>query len=203
MADGTGDDRVVDAFAVLGCEVDADDTEVRRAYRARARDSHPDRGGDPDEFARVNAAYEVLRTAELRADLVVRLRAQARRDALRRGPGAASAGGSAAGGSGSGPAAPGGSAHAPPPRPRRDGRLSEEEQDRLLAEFMASHPDVDARAAPPAGAAPRPPGRRRGSRVRRVLVGGAVVVVLLLLAQPLLPQPVQDGLSEVVQVLVP
>lgn len=232
VEDGSG--RVVDWFAVLGCAPDADDTAVRHAYRTRARDSHPDRGGDPEEFARVNRAYELLRTAEQRAELVVRLRAQARRDRLQGGgvPGAdgsAGPGGPAgsadpAGSGGpdgsrgrdaarpSGPPTPGG---APGPsgggsrardRGSRDaGRLSEAEQDRLMQQFWASHPDVTDPGAAPATVptSSSRPTRRRGRGVRRVLLGAVLVVLLAFLAQPLLPQPVQDGLDQVVESVLP
>ncbi|MWG32954.1 J domain-containing protein [Halomarina oriensis] len=45
---------------VLGVDADATDREVRRAYRELAKDVHPDRGGDPDAFQRVNDAREAM-----------------------------------------------------------------------------------------------------------------------------------------------
>ncbi len=50
-----------EARDVLGVTVSADGDEVRRAYREKVKDVHPDRGGDPDEFKRVTAAYDRLR----------------------------------------------------------------------------------------------------------------------------------------------
>ena len=38
----------------------ASDIEVRRAYRNLATQTHPDRGGDPVAFKRIQQAYEVL-----------------------------------------------------------------------------------------------------------------------------------------------
>lgn len=36
--------------------------EVRAAYKSLAAKHHPDKGGDPDEFARINAAHRALST---------------------------------------------------------------------------------------------------------------------------------------------
>lgn len=49
-----------EALRVLGLEPGASQAEVRRAYRERAKDLHPDRGGDEDEFKRLNRAYDRL-----------------------------------------------------------------------------------------------------------------------------------------------
>jgi len=49
------------AREVLGVESDASEADVQRAYRERVKDVHPDRGGDPDAFRRVQRAYERLR----------------------------------------------------------------------------------------------------------------------------------------------
>lgn len=51
------------AARVLGVEPDADDEAVRRAFRAKARELHPDApGGDEAAFKRVRAAYETLQS---------------------------------------------------------------------------------------------------------------------------------------------
>lgn len=53
----------LDAASVLGVAPDADETTIRRAFRERARDLHPDApGGDEAAFRRVRAAYERLRS---------------------------------------------------------------------------------------------------------------------------------------------
>lgn len=46
---------------VLGIEPGASMDEVRAAYRRLAMQHHPDRGGGPEEFQRVKAAFEALR----------------------------------------------------------------------------------------------------------------------------------------------
>jgi hypothetical protein len=68
-AAGDRDDRptVEAAYEVLGLEPEADLDAVREAYRERAKETHPDLGGDPEAFIRVREAYERLRD-HLRGD---------------------------------------------------------------------------------------------------------------------------------------
>ena len=50
-----------EARRVLGVEPEADASTIRRAYRERAKETHPDtEDGDEAAFKRVNAAYERL-----------------------------------------------------------------------------------------------------------------------------------------------
>lgn len=50
-----------EASRVLGVSVDADESTVKRAYRERIKEVHPDADtGDEEEFKRVQRAYEVL-----------------------------------------------------------------------------------------------------------------------------------------------
>ena len=51
---------VAEAYATLGLRPGASHEDIRRAHRERARQSHPDMGGSPEAFIRVQAAYEVL-----------------------------------------------------------------------------------------------------------------------------------------------
>ena len=48
-------------YETLGVPPTATAAELRRAYRKRARATHPDHGGDAEQFKAVNAAYECLR----------------------------------------------------------------------------------------------------------------------------------------------
>lgn len=57
----------VTAYTVLGVPRSATQDEIAAAYRARARENHPDRGGDARKMARVNLAWEKLGAAEARA----------------------------------------------------------------------------------------------------------------------------------------
>lgn len=47
-------------YEVLGVPQNATHDEIKTAYRRAARRTHPDHGGDADEFRRVSLAYETL-----------------------------------------------------------------------------------------------------------------------------------------------
>lgn len=49
-----------DALCILGLSPGASQDEIKRAYRERVRDVHPDQGGSNDEFQQVQQAYETL-----------------------------------------------------------------------------------------------------------------------------------------------
>lgn len=45
-------------WAILGITSKATDTEIKRAFRKRALETHPDQGGDAEAFRAVKEAYE-------------------------------------------------------------------------------------------------------------------------------------------------
>jgi hypothetical protein len=51
---------VPDLYAALNVSRDADRAAIRRAYRKRAKDTHPDGGGTPEKFALVKLAHDTL-----------------------------------------------------------------------------------------------------------------------------------------------
>jgi len=50
--------NVSSIWQTLGLEPGASLDEIKRAYRTRALQTHPDRGGNAAEFRKVHAAYE-------------------------------------------------------------------------------------------------------------------------------------------------
>ncbi|WP_120494607.1 J domain-containing protein [Microbacterium phyllosphaerae] len=55
------------AYEILGVDPSVDDVELRRAYRLRLRETHPDTGGDAAVFIQVQRAWELVGTADDRA----------------------------------------------------------------------------------------------------------------------------------------
>jgi voltage-gated potassium channel Kch len=55
------------AYEVLAVAPDADDETLRRAYRMRLRQTHPDTGGDAALFVQVQRAWELVGTPAARA----------------------------------------------------------------------------------------------------------------------------------------
>lgn len=70
--DGSRSRDEMRALEALGLEVDADFEAVRKAWRSKAKEVHPDvRPGDKEaaaEFLKLQTAYEVLRAAEERRE---------------------------------------------------------------------------------------------------------------------------------------
>jgi hypothetical protein len=54
-------------YEVLGVPAGVSEEELRRAYRLRLRETHPDTGGDPQRFIAVQAAWERIGSPEARA----------------------------------------------------------------------------------------------------------------------------------------
>ncbi len=49
-----------DYYKILGVSKDADQEEIKKAFRKLAHKHHPDKGGDEEEFKKINEAYRVL-----------------------------------------------------------------------------------------------------------------------------------------------
>lgn len=59
-----------DLYAILGVSKDATDAEIKKAFRRKARELHPDVNKAPDaedRFKELNEAYDVLSDANKRA----------------------------------------------------------------------------------------------------------------------------------------
>ena len=57
-----------DLYEIIGVARDASDDEIKRSYRRKARELHPDAGGDEEGFQELTTAYEGLRNPEARAN---------------------------------------------------------------------------------------------------------------------------------------
>ena len=54
-------------YSILGVDKSASQADIKKAYRAKAKQHHPDKGGDEVEFKKINQAYEVLGDEKKRA----------------------------------------------------------------------------------------------------------------------------------------
>lgn len=55
-----------DYYKLLGVSKTASADEIKKAFRKKAHEHHPDKGGDADHFKKVNEAYQVLSDAQKR-----------------------------------------------------------------------------------------------------------------------------------------
>ncbi|WP_447587650.1 DnaJ domain-containing protein [Microbacterium lacticum] len=85
------------AYEVLQIDADASHEDLRKAYRLRLRQTHPDTGGDAVVFVQVQRAWELVGTVEARAAYD---RGHGFADARYAPDGAGAAGGAGAGGAG-------------------------------------------------------------------------------------------------------
>ena len=53
-------------YDLLGVDKKATHAQIKKAYHKKALKEHPDKGGDPEKFKEVTAAYEVLIDGEKR-----------------------------------------------------------------------------------------------------------------------------------------
>lgn len=51
---------MTDHYKTLGVDRNANQDDIKKAYRKMAAQHHPDRGGDTAKFQEVQAAYETL-----------------------------------------------------------------------------------------------------------------------------------------------
>lgn len=54
-------------YTTLGVAKGATADAIKRAYKSKAKEHHPDRGGDTDRFAEISNAYEILKDPQKRA----------------------------------------------------------------------------------------------------------------------------------------
>ena len=47
-------------YAVLGLDDDVSDAKLKRRYRILVKENHPDNGGDPKEFMKIQKAYKKI-----------------------------------------------------------------------------------------------------------------------------------------------
>lgn len=56
-----------DYYDTLGVSKSASQDEIKAAFRKLAMENHPDRGGDPEKFKKINEAYQTLSNPDTRA----------------------------------------------------------------------------------------------------------------------------------------
>ena len=54
-------------YDILGIDKNASQDDIKKAYRKKALDHHPDRGGDEVKFKEAAEAYEILSDADKKA----------------------------------------------------------------------------------------------------------------------------------------
>jgi molecular chaperone DnaJ len=57
-----------DYYAVLGVTKDSTQDEIKKAYRKKSMETHPDKGGDEEKFKEVAEAYEILSNTEKKSN---------------------------------------------------------------------------------------------------------------------------------------
>ena len=96
----------MDHYNTLGVGKNASQENIKKAYKAKALEHHPNKGGNAENFKKVGAAYEVLSDPLLRAEYDLLLNPPAKSKTASRSAGGGGGGGGAAGGGGAGGGAP-------------------------------------------------------------------------------------------------
>jgi DnaJ-class molecular chaperone len=53
-------------YDLLDLSPSASPDEIKKAFRKKSLKSHPDKGGDPEDYKKINGAYEILSDPEKR-----------------------------------------------------------------------------------------------------------------------------------------
>lgn len=51
-------------YDILGVAEGATEDEIKKAFRKQAMQHHPDKGGDQEQFKKINEAYQVIGDAQ-------------------------------------------------------------------------------------------------------------------------------------------
>ena len=57
----------MDYYSILGVSKNASEQDIRKAYKKQSMQHHPDRGGNEEQFKKVNEAYSTLKDPQKRA----------------------------------------------------------------------------------------------------------------------------------------
>jgi len=57
----------MDYYSILGVDRNASADDIRKAYKKQSMKHHPDRGGNEEEFKKVNEAYQILSNTDKRS----------------------------------------------------------------------------------------------------------------------------------------
>jgi len=57
----------MDYYSILGVAKNASEQDIRKAYKKMSMKHHPDRGGNEEQFKKINEAYQTLSDAQKRA----------------------------------------------------------------------------------------------------------------------------------------
>lgn len=49
-----------DLYSTLGVDKQSSEEQIKKAFKKKAKESHPDKGGDKEKFVNINKAYQIL-----------------------------------------------------------------------------------------------------------------------------------------------